>query len=96
MQIGSIGPGSTAAFQAWADMISANGNGTNGLEKLAAGLGASAGTALAQGSSVNLSDGALGLAASDATGGDATLGELTQALMVALILQLLDPKGGSQ
>ena len=25
MQIGAVGPGSTAAFQAWADMISASG-----------------------------------------------------------------------
>jgi len=93
MQIGAVGPGSTAAFQAWADMISASGNDARGLEKLAAGLGANAGSALSQGSSVNLTDGALGLSANPANG-DATLGELTQALMVALILQLLDPKGG--
>lgn len=91
MQIGAIGPGSTAAFQAWADMIAAGGSGANGLEKTAAGAGAP----LAQGEQVNLSDHSLALSAADVTGGDATLGQLTQALMVALILQLLDPKGGT-
>ncbi len=95
MQIGAIGPGSTAAFQAWANMISASGAGSGGLEKLASGLGASAGTALEGGGLVSLSDTSLGLAASDAGAGDPTLNELSQALMVALILQLLDPKGGA-
>lgn len=105
MQIGAIGAGSSAVFQAWADQLAASNPGARALGELASASGATPSSsllaALGQGSgdapstSVTLSDAALSLAASDPSGGDPTLQQLSQALMLALVLALLDPKGGS-
>ena len=105
MQISAIGSGSSASLQAWADMLATNQVGSTALDRLVAAasgdnrvnglLGVLASSGLTPSSQVNLSDAALSFGTQDSQNGDTTLSELAQALMVALILQLLDPGGGT-
>jgi len=106
MQVTSIGAGSSTALSAWADIIAAGANRQAGIDRLlqvaSTGgskgdlLGAIATSGLSSGTQVQLSDSVSRIFAGDAKGGDATVfGELAQALMVALILQLLDVGGTS-
>jgi hypothetical protein len=105
MQISAIGSGSSAALQAWADMLASNQVGSSALDQLVSaangdktinGLrGMIASSGLTPSSQVNLSDAALTFGSTDSQGGDPSLGQIAQALMVVLILQLLDPGGGT-
>ena len=105
MQISAIGSGSSASLQAWADMLATNQVGGSALDRLVAAasgdntvkglLGVLASSGLTPSSQVNLSDAALSFGTSGSQNGDTTMSELAQALMVALILQLLDPGGGT-
>ncbi len=105
MQISAIGSGSSASLQAWADLLASNQVGGSAIDRLVAAasgdntvkglLGVLASSGLTPSSQVNLSDAALSFGSGDSQGGDTTLGELAQALIVALILQLLDPGGGT-
>lgn len=105
MRIDAIGAGSTAGLEAWADLLAANRIGASGIERMmsvasADGsmsglLGAVVDTGLSPATQVQLSEAAVGLFPTDAQGGDSTFGEIAQALMVALILQLLDAGGGT-
>lgn len=58
-------------------------------------LGVIASSGLTPSSQVNLSDAALSFGSTDSQNGDTSLSQIAQALMVALILQLLDPGGGT-
>lgn len=105
MQINAIGSGSSAALQAWADMLASNQVGSTALDSLVAAasgdktvgglLGVIASSGLTPSTQVNLSDAALTFGSNGTQNGDTTLSEIAQALMVALILQLLDPGGGA-
>ncbi len=100
MRIDAIGAGSSAGLAAWADMIAAGpgGAGIGRLVAVAASassmgelLGAIADSGLPASTQVQLSDAAVALFAMDGKDGESTLSELAQALLIALILQLLDP-----
>lgn len=105
MQISAIGSGSSAALQAWADMLASNQVGGPALDQLVSAasgdktvnglLGVLASSGLTPSSQVNLSDAALSFGSADSQNGDTSLSQIAQALMVALILQLLDPGGGA-
>ena len=105
MQISAIGSGSSAALQAWADMLATSSTGAAAFDRLVAAangdqtvkglLGVIASSGLTPSAEVDLSDAALSFGAPAAQEGDSTLGEIAQALMVALILQLLDSGGGA-
>jgi hypothetical protein len=101
MRIDAIGAESSLGLDAWANVIAAGQAGGGGIDRLVAVagskssmdelLGAIAGSGLPPSTRVELSEAAVALFALDATDGNTTLSELAQALLVALILELLEP-----
>ncbi|MCX7960109.1 MAG: hypothetical protein N2653_00855 [Burkholderiales bacterium] len=98
MRIEAIGIGGGAALAAWADTFSAaRSAGVDRLVAVAGSpstvgevLGAIAQSGLSESTRVRLSEMALALFALEAREDRQTLGELAQALLIALILELLD------
>lgn len=100
MRVDAISIGSVQGLAAWADMIAAAASQGTGIERLVAVagspstvgevLGAIAGSGLSESTQVKLSEMALALFALDSREDRSTLSELAQALLVALILELLD------
>ncbi|MDW8468672.1 MAG: hypothetical protein RML56_06520 [Burkholderiales bacterium] len=100
MRIEAIGIGGGAALAAWADTFSTVAARAAGVDRLVAVagssstvgelLGAIAQSGLGESTRVRLSEMALALFALEAREDRQTLGELAQALLIALILELLD------
>jgi hypothetical protein len=98
--LGGIGTAGGIGAAAWADLISPGPSAAASLGQLAAGtnattsfgqlLGALAASGLPASAQVSISEAAKTLLAMDRDSNGLSFGELAQALIVALILQLLD------